>query len=809
MRLYPLFALILIFSFAALAESDDGGTTNQSTQFSIDGSRASKAEGSSSLEYLGADFLRGKFAFPAVMEETPANPDPKISLDATLVGWFDTNIDIDPNSNISFTATQQVQYPGRDDIFPDGVVKDSVCKLVTGFPFAALIGKMGSAGTPFLIGADQSLEPSQVPGGRLFLAINASLNTTCVRGSSGSFKVSVIVSPAWYPVTYPKPGEMAPESTVKPRLYVNLLSGGTTVKRAPLWEIRQKMTDGICVPLPTPIFQNSPPSECLAGQKEYAIDSTGLASLEKFPDSTKEQSAVVMVADVTKLQSSKRDQMMSQPGFLVPNDPAILVPTVAKVKNYVPHVQHPLALGGVNLQLGKTIFQVPVGLPPAPTCYVKRLTSGPVYENTSVRFALQVDSIVRSASVAYPGFELEFDLSNLSQSAESIGVFTTIQEFELNAKIPDGAHASPDGTYPWDVTGEVMGVRSDLEPFRCVLEVPVTKPPPPNCNLTAINPSIVGGETTNLKLDCSLRGSGPVTEATVNGVALTAAQIASLNLPGNRTVIGMPYTRPNNLNQEVFAVVTGPGGTFNDSVLFGETCNLANVLQVYNPGTGRLFRRAYWDYGAITHEVVGRVQYGHRGGIDMTCASNRYCMQNMLTGRHRNHHVAEVGPKNKSNCALTRYFVRGNGCFSTKTRIQMADGESKSISKIVEGDWVWNPHYQLPVRVKKLVKGPERKPLYQVVIGKKRLEVTEDHPFFTKRGWVQAANLKVGESVFGAGKGAVVSKLTKMPYSGPQDVINLELDTNIPMGHVILAEGIPTGDLYSQIELKKSTKMVP
>ena len=167
------------------------------------------------------------------------------------------------------------------------------------------------------------------------------------------------------------------------------------------------------------------------------------------------------------------------------------------------------------------------------------------------------------------------------------------------------------------------------------------------------------------------------------------------------------------------------------------------------------------------------------------------------------------GGKYDPNCRMKVVKTREGGCFSGRTSLLMADGSQRKISDIMEGDLVLNPHYQTGVRVRKVVKGPEKKSLYEVQIGKNKVEVTEDHPFLTQRGWVQAMDLKAGDKLFGEGNGKVVAQSRKLPYKGPEDVWNFELDTEDPLARVVVANGVPTGELSTQLELKKVKKLFP
>ena len=136
----------------------------------------------------------------------------------------------------------------------------------------------------------------------------------------------------------------------------------------------------------------------------------------------------------------------------------------------------------------------------------------------------------------------------------------------------------------------------------------------------------------------------------------------------------------------------------------------------------------------------------------------------------------------------------------------MADGSDRKISSLKENDFVFNPLFKIPVRISKIVKGPEKRSLYKVVIGKIRLTVTEDHPFLTEKGWVRADQLVSGQWVMGEQQAKSVRSVKKLPYEKPEDVYNFELDTDVPEGHIVLANGIPTGDLTTQKAVKSMVK---
>ncbi|NBV51157.1 hypothetical protein EBR78_08075, partial [bacterium] len=279
-----------------------------------------------------------------------------------------------------------------------------------------------------------------------------------------------------------------------------------------------------------------------------------------------------------------------------------------------------------------------------------------------------------------------------------------------------------------------------------------------------------------------------------------------------------------------------------DKYSSGDLCLSKEVEGVMRTtGVGRN-RRTYLDEDAVceAEAVIGKTM-SHSGGVTTKAVPGKYeeSVKELSTGRTfgvekicKDNHLCvvertpraswnvsdtllwvEVGPADDESCQVTMIdtavSVRDKGCFAPATKVQMANGSQKEVQHIRENDYVFNPHYGTGVRVRKVVKGPEKKPLYAVILGSKQIEVTEDHPFFTQRGWVQTLDLKPGDQLFGKGQGQAITKVTRLPYKQPVDVWNFELDTEDPLAHVVVANGIPTGDLVTQLEIKKNKKPLP
>ena len=146
------------------------------------------------------------------------------------------------------------------------------------------------------------------------------------------------------------------------------------------------------------------------------------------------------------------------------------------------------------------------------------------------------------------------------------------------------------------------------------------------------------------------------------------------------------------------------------------------------------------------------------------------------------------------------------GCFALTTEIRMADGKDKMIAFIKPGDMVWNPMTRKNVRVSKVVQGPEAdKPMYEIGYNGNVVVVTEDHPFHTRDGLKAAKDLKSGLEISSSnGQFAKIDHFKIRPIDKSQKVRNIVLESGLAdADHMVLADGIVTGDLHLQQKLMK------
>ncbi len=116
----------------------------------------------------------------------------------TQIEFLDTGVIIGPNSRVEASAAGYVRLSFAMDGWasdPDGLKvpgPNYKTNLVDGFPFGALVGKVGVTGPRFIVG--RHLDKSGLGEGRLYLAVNDNGHW---QNNIGSFRVKLRVSDAY------------------------------------------------------------------------------------------------------------------------------------------------------------------------------------------------------------------------------------------------------------------------------------------------------------------------------------------------------------------------------------------------------------------------------------------------------------------------------------------------------------------------------------------------------------------------------------------------------------------------------------
>lgn len=154
-----------------------------------------------------------------------------------------------------------------------------------------------------------------------------------------------------------------------------------------------------------------------------------------------------------------------------------------------------------------------------------------------------------------------------------------------------------------------------------------------------------------------------------------------------------------------------------------------------------------------------------------------------------------------STCTARYIGCRGNiGCLTPDSKILMADGIERRIDSLKAGDVVYNPKLGRGQRIKRITDGVERIPLVHVHLNNgSMIKVTQLHPMLTQTGLKLAKNLRLVDSLPMAD--GSMQRIRKIVAAHGFDgyVWNIELEGEPLIDHhVIIADGVQTGDLFLQ-----------
>lgn len=180
------------------------------------------------------------------------------------------------------------------------------------------------------------------------------------------------------------------------------------------------------------------------------------------------------------------------------------------------------------------------------------------------------------------------------------------------------------------------------------------------------------------------------------------------------------------------------------------------------------------------------------------------------TGRIPHDYTMVVVNSADDSCTAYVRFVKqeprtNNGCFAQHTKIKMFDGTDRVIALINVGDVILNPVTKMGQKVAEVRKGKEAKAMYKLAFGGTTVTVTETHPMPVKGGIKMAKDVTDSDYMFDA-NGVIhrVSMAKKLPVNPDQIVLNIRLESESadPMQHMVLAEGIVSGDLFLQRKME-------
>lgn len=145
------------------------------------------------------------------------------------------------------------------------------------------------------------------------------------------------------------------------------------------------------------------------------------------------------------------------------------------------------------------------------------------------------------------------------------------------------------------------------------------------------------------------------------------------------------------------------------------------------------------------------------------------------------------------------------GCYVEGTMIKIPGGKEVRIESLRPGDRVLRADGR-PGIIAEMVAGPEKLPvIYFKTEDGKSLGVTNGHPMVTQKGVIKAKDVLATDSLaLENGKLVKITDITKKIYN--KDVYNLVVAGNRDVDHVIISNGIATGDLHLQRQLQEQER---
>lgn len=156
------------------------------------------------------------------------------------------------------------------------------------------------------------------------------------------------------------------------------------------------------------------------------------------------------------------------------------------------------------------------------------------------------------------------------------------------------------------------------------------------------------------------------------------------------------------------------------------------------------------------------------------------------------------------SCVCAR--ARGSGCFDPETKLSVKDRGEVEAREIKAGDLLLNPKTQQYSKVENIIEGPEKE-LYLLTFNvdgvERSTKLSAEHVLVTERGYVRTKDIVGSDKLLlENGKFIPLGSIAKVPASKVVNFI-VNSDSNVPDQHLIVSDGIVTGDLWLQNNLDK------
>jgi hypothetical protein len=139
----------------------------------------------------------------------------------------------------------------------------------------------------------------------------------------------------------------------------------------------------------------------------------------------------------------------------------------------------------------------------------------------------------------------------------------------------------------------------------------------------------------------------------------------------------------------------------------------------------------------------------------------------------------------------------------------MASGDMVAVEDLRVGDMILSPQTGGALRIASVIEGPEALPLVRIIAGDLSVRVTQTHIVLTQEGLKRAEDLSSDDSIVDEkGEYHAIDRLEPIPPEIGQRVINFVIEGFVPEvdKHLLVSDGIVTGDLYLQNNLESEQK---
>ena len=190
------------------------------------------------------------------------------------------------------------------------------------------------------------------------------------------------------------------------------------------------------------------------------------------------------------------------------------------------------------------------------------------------------------------------------------------------------------------------------------------------------------------------------------------------------------------------------------------------------------------------------------------CPSTSRCYATVTQGTNRNLFV-ELRQADAAQCTPVPIDRITLGCFAEDTAITVGGGATRSVAELKVGDQVLNPVSGRLVAIERITIGPEALPMIVIHSDGRQLKVTTEHPMLTNRGVIMAELVEPGDRiVYADGSLHKVTSVESIAGSAGAIVRNFIVNSasDNQEDHMVVADGIVTGDLYLQTRLGAELK---